>query len=45
MSLSGDSGAKKILHSEGAVKAIQIKGAEVDIDTKADLDRWNSLSV
>lgn len=44
MSLSGDSGAKKILHTVDAVKAIQIKSAEVDIDTKADLDRWNSLS-
>ena len=43
-SLSGDSGAKKILHTEDTVKAIQIRSAEVDIDTKADLDRWNSLS-
>ena len=45
MSLNGDSGAKKILHTEDAVKAIQIKSAEVDIDTKADLDRWNGRSV
>ncbi|MDK9736069.1 nucleotidyltransferase family protein [Vibrio sp. D404a] len=44
MSLSGDSGAKKILHTVDAVKAIQVKNAEVDIDTKADLDRWNSLN-
>lgn len=43
-SLSGDSGAKKILYTEDAVKAIQIKSADVDIDTKADLDRWNSPS-
>ncbi len=40
MSLSGDTGAKKLLYGDDEIKELDLSNAIVDIDTQKDLQNW-----